>query len=657
MVVYSALGHIYVQAAAGRRAASADQRTDAFEFYPSFSRDGQWIVYTTWNDADMGRVRVMRPDGAGGRDVVDRARSLRRAVVLARRADDRVPARRRRSDPRPATSATIPASTSCRRPAASPLLVRDSGSAAEFDHTGTRIYLRDPQREVRAAQRRCADRRIAAAGPRRDRARPQRQRDAVRAVARRQVARVRGAVPDLHRAVPAHRPAGRYRPATQSYPVQRVSRDAGFYLHWSGDSRRLYWTLGPELFTRDLARHVHVPRQGRTAGSAGRAGGEGRPDRLHGEGDMPTGSLALVGARIITMAGLKPGPIAARPGVIENGTIVVEGNRITAVGPSASVQVPAGARRIDVTGKTIMPGIIDVHGARRRRVDGILAQSTWPLAANLAFGVTTSHDPSNDTETVFTNAELIRAGAKLGPAAVLDRHHPLRRRDALQGRRRDLRRCAVAPAAAEGRGRVLREELQPAAARRAADDHQGRARAADDGRARGRLAALHERDARARRPHRRRALAAGAADLQGQVELFAKSKTGYTPTLIVGYGGLSGEYYWYQHTNVWENERLLRFMPREVVDARSRRRTMAPEDDFNHVLIAQGAKQILDAGGAVQLGAHGQLQGLGAHWELWMLQQGGMTPIEAIRAATIDGARYLGLDADSARSRRASSPT
>ena len=81
------------------------------------------------------------------------------------------------------------------------------------------------------------------------------------------------------------------------------------------------------------------------------------------------------------------------------------------------------------------------------------------------------------------------------------------------------------------------------------------------------------------------------------VQLFAKSKSGYTPTLIVGYGGLSGEYYWYQHTNVWENEQLLRFTPREVVDARSRRRTMAPDDDFNHILIAQGAKQIADAGG------------------------------------------------------------
>jgi imidazolonepropionase-like amidohydrolase len=130
------------------------------------------------------------------------------------------------------------------------------------------------------------------------------------------------------------------------------------------------------------------------------------------------------------------------------------------------------------------------------------------------------------------------------------------------------------------------------------------------------------------------------------IQLFARSKSGYTPTLIVGYGGLSGEYYWYQHTNVWEHERLLRFTPREAIDARSRRRTMAPADDFNHILIAQGAKQIADAGGMVLLGAHGQLQGLGAHWELWMLQQGGMTPMEALRAATIDGARYLGLDGD-----------
>jgi hypothetical protein len=128
-------------------------------------------------------------------------------------------------------------------------------------------------------------------------------------------------------------------------------------------------------------------------------------------------------------------------------------------------------------------------------------------------------------------------------------------------------------------------------------------------------------------------------------QLFGRSGTGYTPTLVVGYGGLSGEFYWYERTNVWENERLLTFVPRDVVDPRSRRRTMAAgDDDFNHVLIARGAKEIQDAGGLVLLGAHGQMQGLGAHWELWMLEQGGMTPLEAIKVATINGAKYLGLD-------------
>jgi len=48
----------------------------------------------------------------------------------------------------------------------------------------------------------------------------------------------------------------------------------------------------------------------------------------------------------------------------------------------------------------------------------------------------------------------------------------------------------------------------------------------------------------------------------------------------------------------------------------------------------------------VQIGAHGQREGLAAHWEMWSMVQGGFTPWEAIRGATIDGARYVGLDRD-----------
>jgi hypothetical protein len=128
--------------------------------------------------------------------------------------------------------------------------------------------------------------------------------------------------------------------------------------------------------------------------------------------------------------------------------------------------------------------------------------------------------------------------------------------------------------------------------------------------------------------------------------LLARSKVGYTPTLIVGYGGVWGENYWYQKTDVWKDEHLMRFTPRSVVDARARRRMMAPDEDFYHFELAKTVKDVVRMGGKAQLGAHGQLQGLGAHWELWMLGAGGLTPLEAIRAATLHGAEYLGMETD-----------
>jgi imidazolonepropionase-like amidohydrolase len=433
-------------------------------------------------------------------------------------------------------------------------------------------------------------------------------------------------------------------PTTETYPVQRVSRDAGFYLHWSGDSRRLHWALGPELFTRELATSFSFVEgaQGKTAEPEAK----GVPISFTVKSDVPSGVVALVGARVITMANVAAGPIQGTPGVIENATVIVDGNRITAIGPSSSVTVPAGATRVDVKDKTIMPGIIDVHGHLGGESSGLIGQSSWPLAANLAFGVTTSHDPSNDSETVFTNAELVRAGAKLGPRVfstgtiLYGAETPFKSvvesyEDALSHVRRQKALGAISVKSYNQQRRDARQMIVKASRELGILD-------VPEGGSLLYMNQTHILDGHTGVEH---SLPVPRL-YKDTVEVFAKSKVGYTPTLIVGYGGLSGEYYWYQNTNVWENERLLRFTPREVIDARSRRRLMAPEADFNHILISRGAKQVSDAGGSVQLGAHGQLQGLGAHWELWMLQQGGMTPMEALRAATIAGARYLGLDGD-----------
>jgi imidazolonepropionase-like amidohydrolase len=52
------------------------------------------------------------------------------------------------------------------------------------------------------------------------------------------------------------------------------------------------------------------------------------------------------------------------------------------------------------------------------------------------------------------------------------------------------------------------------------------------------------------------------------------------------------------------------------------------------------------AGGRVGLGSHGELQGLGVHWELWMMQSGGLSEFETLRAGTLHGAEAIGLGKD-----------
>ena len=88
---------------------------------------------------------------------------------------------------------------------------------------------------------------------------------------------------------------------------------------------------------------------------------------------------------------------------------------------------------------------------------------------------------------------------------------------------------------------------------------------------------------------------------------------------------------------------MLSYTPRHIIDSRSRRRTTSEFGDYGHIEVSKAVKQLADGGTKVNLGAHGQIQGLGAHWELWMLAQGGMTPLQAIRSATINGADYLGM--------------
>src|SRR4030095_6777838 len=158
-------------------------------------------------------------------------------------------------------------------------------------------------------------------------------------------------------------------PTMEGYPTARISRDAGFNIHWSGDSSKVYWSLGPELYTRDLSRTFTF--LGQNLQKADEAESKGVNISFTAKTDIPDGAIAFTGARIITASG----------DTIENGTVVVEGSRITGVG--RSVAVPAGAQTIDARGKTIMPGIVDVHGHVGGENDGILAQAVAPRVEEL----------------------------------------------------------------------------------------------------------------------------------------------------------------------------------------------------------------------------------------------------------------------------------
>ena len=113
--------------------------------------------------------------------------------------------------------------------------------------------------------------------------------------------------------------------------------------------------------------------------------------------DKPSGVVALVGARIIT---------AKANEVIERGTIVVRNNRIAAVGPQGSVQIPAGATRIDVSGKTITPGFVDVH-AHMASTAGVHRTRSWAYEMNLAYGVTATRNPQSGGTDIFTYGDRV----------------------------------------------------------------------------------------------------------------------------------------------------------------------------------------------------------------------------------------------------------
>ena len=420
-------------------------------------------------------------------------------------------------------------------------------------------------------------------------------------------------------------------------PVSQIAKDAGISIHWSSDSKKVMWTLGDAYFSNDIKNRFtfladspkEIPEMTTTGINIG----------LKSSIDNPTGRIAFKNARIITMEGNT---------IFEDGNIVINGNKIEGIGEAANTPIPADAKVYDAAGKTIMPGMVDAHAHVGAFRDGLTAQQNWQFMANLAFGVTTSHDPSANTETVFTLSELQKAGTLVGPRLYSTGF-------ILYGADSDIK--AVINNLEDARSSIRRTKAFGAKSVKSynqprREQRQQVLKAARE------LGINVVPEGGSTFYHNITMVIDGHTGVEHNIpvapvykdvlEIWGKSGTGYTPTLIVNYGGLNGEFYYYERDNVWENEHLLKNTPRRILDSRSRHRTKVPMEEYKngHLLVSNTAKSLSDAGVKVNMGAHGQLQGLGAHWETWMLADGGMTNLEALKAATINSAEYIGAGND-----------
>lgn len=403
--------------------------------------------------------------------------------------------------------------------------------------------------------------------------------------------------------------------------ITRLSREGGYFVNWADGGRAVTWGWGPDYFRRGVgeasAKRTHIDLQ------VPRAVGSGR--------------ILLRGGRLITM-----GPT----GIIDRGDLLIENDRIAAIGPVNSLAAEPGTEIMDVSGKTIIPGLIDLHNHYRqgRNVE-LFPELDWGYVIQLAYGVTTLRDPSTPSQQIFTQAEMVETGASLGPrifstgqpvyyddtyfsrplASLDDARLHVRRLKALGATsvkqyiqpRREQRQWLV---------KAAREEGLPAVA-------EGAEKIAFD------LTLLMD-------GHSTLEHAIKTAPLYKDVtSLFAATGTYLVPVLTEGPGG-SAEEYFYSLGEVARDEKLMRFTPPSEIVPKDRLKLLRARDGFFFQRLARASAAIVENGGRVALGAHGNLEGLGVHWEMWAMADGGLSPLDTLRASTIYAADALGMARD-----------
>jgi len=641
-VVFEALGKLWIRSLPNGKARRLTSQDKDFELMPAWSRDSRRIAFTTWNDSTLGAVAIVGASGGTARVVSKQPGHYvepdwspdGKALVVRRTGGGWLRSSRWTTN---RGIFWLPLGKGAER------RLTFGGRDAHFAADPDRVYVRVPD---------------VGKGPEKNK----RQRlESISLSDRRRRVHASGAW-QTHLRVS---PDGKWlafqerwhvfvqpftataRPMkvahnSKAWPTVRVSKDAGDFLHWSGDSRTLRWSLGATLYERALDDAFAVLRDTsdlKDPKAVARGAKPAPSTKIGFKVDAATakGTGAIVGARIVTMRGEE---------IIEDGSVVWRNNRIIAAGKRGDIKIPAGAKTFDGKGLTVLPGFVDVHAHGAQATNGITPQQNWGNLSLLSFGVTTIHDPSNNTHAVFAASQMQRAGTIVAPRLFSTgtilygaRHFFTADVDSLADAERHIRRMQAAGAfTVKSYNQPRRDQRQQvlAAARK--------------------LKMMVVPEGGAVFMHNMTQVIDGHTGIEHAiplarayddvVQLWAGTEVGYTPTLGVAYGGLGAENYWYAKTRVDKNKRLGAFVPPAAIDPRARRPKNAPDKEWNHIEAARFANRLGRSGVRVNLGAHGQREGLAAHWELWSFVQGGMTPLQAIAACTRNPAWYVGLDKD-----------
>jgi Tol biopolymer transport system component len=425
-------------------------------------------------------------------------------------------------------------------------------------------------------------------------------------------------------------------PDTSAIPVRSISRVATDFIGWNVDGKSFYYSAAHSLFIYDLAAADSVQR-------AGRAYAPRRVDvTITVPRDRPHGTIVLKGARLITMKGSE---------VIANGTIVVKDNRIVAVGPSSSLEsrvssltskargVGLEARVMDVSGKTILPGYVDLH-AHMPASRGIQEPQPYNLLAHLAFGVTTARDPQTSFGESFTYEDMVAAGEMIGPrflstgrmvSSVEESPDYTDVREVISRYGPEFWNTKTIKQYESG-DRLIRQWIVMAA-------RELKLSPTNEGNMFKGLTMVLDGYAGVEHFH-----AFPYPLFRDYVQVIAQSGTTWTPTLAT-YGA---SLFWRAYP-IRDDPKIKRFMPLHVIVRKVGSPAFYGDWTTNkdaHRLIARQARnaaKVVAAGGRVGMGAHGDLAGLGSHFEIWGLALGGMPNLDVLRCATLYGADAVGL--------------